>query len=209
MQGHLPNSVYIATVASTDRRGLHRSPRRYLFAREETMLKHGAKISLVATSLAPIFLTLAFLAHMAGHNYAAAGWTAAVVLLVAVASLILSAASHQLQVFPIEVSKLKTADREVVAFLLTYVLPLALVNLHDFSVDWHAIGFLVAIFAVVVWGTHAYDFNPLLGIIGYHFFEVESRDGLTYVLITRRVLNSVREVTKVVRLTEYVLFDKG
>jgi hypothetical protein len=173
------------------------------------MLKHWAKISLVATSLAPILLTLAFLAHMAGHNYAAVGWAAGVVLLVAVASLILSAASHQLQVFPLEVGKLKTADREIVAFLLTYVLPLALVNLHDFSVDWRAIGFLVAIFAVVVWGTHAYDFNPLLGLIGYHFFEVESTDGVTYVLITRRVLNSVREVTKVVRLTEYVLFDKG
>lgn len=118
-------------------------------------------------------------------------------------------ASRQLELHDVKVESASSADREVVGFLIAYILPLALASGTTFQVDCWAIAYLVGLFGLVVWGTHSYDFNPLLGLLGYHFYEVATDDGITYVLITKRTLVSVRQVTRVAQLTEYVLLDKG
>jgi hypothetical protein len=172
------------------------------------VLKRVPKVFLVATSLAPISLTLAFLDVRSGHLAQALGWLLFALLLVLSTRFILYLSRKQLEVLPIKLCKAKTSDREVIGFLLAYVLPLALTSGTTPQVDGWAIGFLVALFGLVVWGTHAYDFNPLLGLIGYHFFEVETDSGITYVLITKRSIVSVHQVAEVVQLTEYVLLDR-
>lgn len=171
------------------------------------MLKRAPKIFLVATSLAPIFLTIAFLEGRAGNLIACLILLCAVLMLMWTTTGLLKVAKRQLEVLPIQLGSARNADREVIAFLVAYVLPLAFGGPEGLKVDALAVGFVVLIFAMVVWGSHAYDFNPLLGFLGYHFFEVETAEGITYVLITKRPIVSVRQVTKVVQLTEYVLLD--
>jgi hypothetical protein len=115
----------------------------------------------------------------------------------------------QLGVIKVKLFRAKTSDREVIGFLLAYVLPLALTGSVAAKPDGWSLLYLVVLFGAVVWGTHAYDFNPLLGLIGYHFYEVEVEGGITYVVISKRTIVDVQQVTEVVQLTEYVLLDKN
>lgn len=173
------------------------------------MLKQVPKVFLVATSLAPVFLTLAFIDWRQGQPAHCLGWLVLTLLIALSTRGLLYLAGKQLPLHNISIVSASSADREVIGFLIAYILPLALASGTTFEVDAWAIGYLVVLFGVVVWGTHSYDFNPLLGLLGYHFYEISNEDGITYVLITKRTLVSVRQVTQVAQLTEYVLLDKG
>jgi hypothetical protein len=172
------------------------------------VLKRYYKLFLVSTSLAPVLFTLAFVYAHAGQL-----WYALISLIIAefllrATETLMARARSKLELLPIKLRKVKTSDREVIGFLLAYVTPIALAGGGSISIDPSAVLYLLGLFSLVVWGTHAYDFNPLLGLVGYHFFEVETDQGITYILITRREIVSVQQVTEVVQLTEYVLLDK-
>lgn len=172
------------------------------------MLKRLPKVFLVATSIAPISITLAFVSVRSGNYVECLFWLLVAGGLVLATKGILYLSQTRLEVLSVTLSKAKTSDREVIGFLLAYVVPLALGAGQIPQIDKWAVGFLVLFFGAVVWGTQAYDFNPLLGLIGYHFFEIELQSGITYVLITKRSIVSVQQVTAVVQLTEYVLLDR-
>jgi hypothetical protein len=67
--------------------------------------------------------------------------------------------------------------------------------------------FVAVIFPVVIWGTHPYHFKSILGIIGFHFYEVTSSENVTYVLITQGDLRNTKNVNQVVQISEYMLLD--
>jgi hypothetical protein len=171
------------------------------------MLSNFLKLFLVSTALAPIFFSLAFLSYRDGDALAAGLYLGVTVALTAGCVALLRGAKKKLEVLPFSITSATTADREVIGFLLAYVMPLVLSQTGAVTLDGWTITFLVVLFAGVVWGTHSYDFNPVLGILGYHFYEVQTQGGINYVLITRRKIVSVREITKVVHLTEYVVMD--
>lgn len=173
------------------------------------MLQRLPKLFLVATSLAPVLLTLAFLEFRAHELWWALGYLIATLVLVQATTALLNLCKMQLGVIKVKLFRAKTSDREVIGFLLAYVLPLALTGSVAAKPDGWSLLYLVVLFGAVVWGTHAYDFNPLLGLIGYHFYEVEVEGGITYVVISKRTIVDVQQVTEVVQLTEYVLLDKN
>lgn len=171
------------------------------------MLNRFAKLLVVLTSFAPVLLTYAFLSWLrGGFLWSGAGLLGAAIGLLVLAVAIIHQAARQLEVFDIEIVFLKTVDQEIVGFLVAYLLPLATQPSIP-SIDWHVGGFILAIFFVVIWGTHSYHFNPLLGVLGYHFFEVRTSNNVTYVLITRKDLRTTRGVNRVVQVSEYMLLD--
>jgi len=170
------------------------------------MLRRPYKLFLVSTSLAPIFLTLGFLAARKSQWLLACCWIGLVILIVSLTDRLIRAALQQLEVRELRIDSARTSDREVISFLIAYVMPLALTGSVK-EVDGWSVAFVVLLFGIVVWGTHAYDFNPLLGLLRYHFFEVKNKSGVTYILITKRKIVSVEQITKVVQLADYVLLD--
>ncbi|RWT04598.1 hypothetical protein [Aeromonas caviae] len=54
-----------------------------------------------------------------------------------------------------------------------------------------------------------YHFNPLLGLMGWHFYKVSTPEGVTYVLVTKKELRRAQEGLTVVQLTEYIVLDIG
>jgi hypothetical protein len=174
----------------------------------QSVLKRFPKIFLVSTSLAPILITLAFLEIRAHDYWTAVAWLVGALVLVMATRGLLYLCRQQLEPLNVHFAKAKTSDREVIGFLLAYVTPLALTSGKVPEIDAWAIAFLILLFGAVVWGTHAYDFNPLLGLMGYHFFEVENDKGITYIVITRKSIVDVHQITAVVQLTEYVLLDR-
>lgn len=64
-----------------------------------------------------------------------------------------------------------------------------------------------AMLLFVLWGTHSVQVNPILGMLGFHFYEVETKDGITYLMITRRNISHVKSVDMVVQISEYGILE--
>lgn len=89
------------------------------------MLNKADKLALVATSLAPIFLTLWFVEFSKGWE-----WQAGLKYLFAAALLSLLCAGliwlsgKKIEKLPVKIKAVKTVDKEIHGFLLVYLLPL-------------------------------------------------------------------------------------
>lgn len=184
------------------------------------MLNKLAKIALVSTALAPICLTLWFIEinnawqrdmswaeNLAAHWLVGGSYAMATLILsgLCFGLILLSGSSHGLERMPVKIKSVKTVDKEIVGFLLVYLLPL--INQGQNTINLPVLVFVAFVFFFIVYNSHAYHFNPLLGFFGYHFFEVTIEGDITYVLITRQNITDCKAVSRVVQLTEYMILD--
>lgn len=184
------------------------------------MLNRLAKLALVSTALAPICLTLWFVEissawqsalpladNLATHWRSGSGYLLAALVLsgLCFGLVWLSASRHGLERLPVRIKSVKTVDKEIVGFLLVYLLPL--INQSQNTISLPVLVFVAVIFFFIIYNSHAYHFNPLLGFFGYHFFEVTIEGDITYVLITRQNITDCKAVSQVVQLTEYMILD--
>ena len=184
------------------------------------MLNRLAKLALVSTALAPICLTLWFVEissawqrgvpwseNLADHWLAGSGYLLAALVLSSLCfGLVwLSASRFGLERLPVKITSVKTVDKEIVGFLLVYLLPL--IHQNQSTISLPVLVFVAVIFFFIVYNSHAYHFNPLLGLFGFHFFEVTIEGDITYVLITRQNITDCKAVSQVVQLTEYMILD--
>ncbi|WP_146205061.1 hypothetical protein [Kangiella spongicola] len=72
-----------------------------------------------------------------------------------------SASRHGLERLPVKIKSVKTVDKEIVGFLLVYLLPL--INQSQNTISLPVLVFVAVIFFFIVYNSHAYHFNPLLG----------------------------------------------
>lgn len=75
------------------------------------------------------------------------------------------------------------------------------------TLDWEFWIPTVVIFAVITATGYNYHFNPMLGLLGWHFYKVESSEGVTFILITKKRLRTAANAITVGNLTEYILLD--
>lgn len=182
------------------------------------MLNKAAKLTLVATSLAPICLTLWFIefsqaweAKLSFWQNVTTHWQAGWFYLFATAVmsllcfLLVWLSSQKLEKLPVKIKAVNTVDQEIVGFLLVYLLPLINQTTHTISLS--VLIFIAVIFFFIVQNSHAYHFNPLLGVFGYHFYEVTIEGDITYVLITRQNIADCKSISHVVQLTEYMILE--
>ena len=182
------------------------------------MLNKAAKLTLVATSLAPICLTLwfvefskvwdnklTFLKNIATNWQVGWGYLAATVLMSLLCFLLVWLSGKNLEKLPVKIKAVKTVDKEIVGFLLVYLLPL--INQSNNTISLPALIFIAVIFFFIVQNSHAYHFNPLLGFFGYHFYEATLEGDITYVLITKQNIADCKSINQVVQLTEYMILE--
>lgn len=163
---------------------------------------------LAATAFAPVLLTLAFVNWRMGSPWwYGSSQCCAALLLVLLCHLLLKEVARRGEILSITVESAKPADKEVLAFFLAYLIPLA----NTFNVgriDPAVLWFIVALLLFVVFVTNGYQFNPLLtAIFRYHFYEITDHSKVGYVLITRRNIHDVRAIKSVVEITDYVIME--
>lgn len=166
------------------------------------MLRFLPKLLLVATAFAPVMLTFAAVSWFAGERNPAYGLLGGVVVAVLMCVALINQSAKRLSANPVSIKSIKPADKEIVGFVLAYLLPLARGS------QFTEVGMFVAlaVFFLVVMTSNAYHTNPLLGLIGYHFYEVTIED-VGYTLISRRNLHNTKSIKSVVSLTDYMLLD--
>ncbi|MBV9533629.1 MAG: hypothetical protein JO283_21835, partial [Bradyrhizobium sp.] len=141
---------------------------------------------MTTTAIAPVLLTYAWVALQSGDSPIAIGLVAGCVMLIVICWLLLRYAKHNLERMPFKPVSIEAADRENMEFLILYLLPLFTTQFKD--LQWNVWLPAITTFAAVVATGYSYHFNPLLGLMGCHFYKVETKEGVTYVLVTKRQL---------------------
>jgi len=171
------------------------------------MLNRLAKLLLTSTAIAPVLLTYAWVAYRAGAHRQAAILLLTCAVLVGICLGMLKYSAKHLERMPFSTITAEAADRENIGFLLLYLLPLFTSAFS--ALNWQVWIPAIAIFAAVVGTGYSYHFNPLLGLLGWHFYKVGTKEGVTYVLITKKHLRNATETIEVGQLTEYIVLDLG
>jgi len=182
------------------------------------MLNTLAKLSLVATSIAPILLTLwfseisqkwnakkNFATNISNHWDNGISYLVIAGILTIICWRLIELSKKNLEKVPVKITTVKTVDREIIGFIIVYLLPL--INESTAAVNPAKLIFVGVFFFIIVATSHSYHFNPLLGIIGYHFYEVETEGGITYVLISKQNIADCKSIVQVVQLTEYMILE--
>ena len=164
------------------------------------------RLLLALTAIAPLSVSLAYIYAAKDHNYQLAAIAAFCCLLLGSLALwIIENAQAKLERLPVTIKKAKSADKEVIGFFIAYALPLVFrgQSLPDIGAWALAAGMLF----FVLWSTHSLQVNPVLGLFGYHFYEVETADGITYLLISKRRIGNALTIKHVVQLSEYGVLE--
>ncbi len=171
------------------------------------MLSSLAKVLLTSTAITPVLFTYAYVAYRA-KAYAPC-W-----LLIAFGGALfnlclfmLSYSQKNLERIDFTITKAEIADRENIGFLLLYLLPLFTSSFS--SLNWGVWGPATVVLAAVIGTGYSYHFNPLLGVMRWHFYKVETQEGISYVLITKKQLRSAMTAKGIGQLTEYIVLDLG
>jgi MFS family permease len=158
---------------------------------------------LVATSLAPVLGAFGMISYSKGEpTWAALQWFICAALLLLICWLVLYFAKNQIEKEVLTINSVKNADKEVLTFLLVYLLPLVARD----SPPMAKTEVTVYVFFMIAWAVYhsnAFYFNPLLGLLGYHFYEITSADGMSHTLITTKTVRKAPVDLEVVQLFDY------
>ena len=158
------------------------------------------------TAFAPALFTYAGVSALNSEYCHAIWFLFFCAVLVVVCVDFLGTAKTRIQSKYFHAATVETVDNEVFGFLLVYLLPLITRDLANYN--WPVWLLVTVLFCLVVSTGHGYHFNPLLTVLGYHFYKVTEPDGIPHILITSRRIYKTGEKLIVATLTDYVLLEK-
>lgn len=171
------------------------------------MLNRFTKMLLVGTSLVPTLLIMAVDTYFTQSITSWWGFTTQLLViaisLLAIAVAVMYSARKSGERQPLQICKAKNSDKQVLTFLLAYIMPILSEHKYlfrDFNVPTIA---LLVLLAVAVYHSNAFDFNPMLGMLGYHFYEIEDANSFPYLLITKTPLKKANQELFVVQLFDH------
>lgn len=141
-----------------------------------------ARCALVATALAPILVVHA-LSLCVIHPLRALLFLLIALGLVGICWCLLTLARRHLQHNTLEISRWSNVDRDILVFVVTYLLPLFTQSPAD--LDYRTLLGVLVLIGAMVYQSGMYHVNPLLGLFGYHFHQIDHPGGGTYLLLTQ------------------------
>ena len=156
---------------------------------------------MVITSISPVFFTLWFKEYSENWNIKD-GLIYLVIsfFLIAISYLILGSCKKKLEIIDIKINNIGPADKELFAYIFAYLLPLI-------NVSSKMLFFILLLFSIVAFTTNIYHFNPIFGLLHYHFYSVSLQGGVSYVLMTKKRIRNTTQISRVVFIGDYILLD--
>lgn len=174
------------------------------------MLNRFAKFLLISTALSPILGAVAVNQYSYGKPMVVwAPWIVVAGLLVVICWGLLRYSSRNAQAHQLKLVKFEANDKDVLAFLLAYLLPFVsgkdvLVEMH-----WEVCAYVLVLILLVFTHARAYHFNPVMGLLGYHFYSLKDGDEAAVLLISRAELRKTGVELKTVRLAHNIYLHIG
>jgi hypothetical protein len=174
------------------------------------MLNTFAKFLLMATSLSPVLGAVVVNQIALQEPWSRWSiWLTATILLVFICWALLRYAAMNAQKHEIYVKEFERNDKEVLAFLLTYLLPFVSSKDMAFTGEWLTGAYIFLIIFLVFAHAGAFHFNPVMGLLGYHFYSVKNGDGVSHLLISKLELRRAGRNVKTVRLGHNIYLHTG
>ncbi len=154
------------------------------------MLSRLAYVLLTLTSIAPVALIYG------AAEFSSRPWLAINLFVVAsglalACDALLRYARHHAEIEPLNMVSVRSANHEVLAFFLAYLLPLLVREDSSGAGQPLAIFLFIGLLTVVVFQSNLMHVNPLMAILGYAFYEVSAPSGYTYLLVTKNKTNQL------------------
>ena len=174
------------------------------------MLSRFAKFLLIATSLSPVLGAVA-VNQIARHEHWTrwCGWFVGTLLLVFACWALLRYAAVNAQRQELRIKEFERNDKEVLAFLLTYLLPFVSAKETLFVGEWLTGAYIFGTIFLVFAHAGAFHFNPVMGLLGYHFYAIKNGDGVSHLLITKAELRRPGRDVQTVLLAHCIHLQTG
>lgn len=174
------------------------------------MLNTFAKFLLVSTSLSPLLGAVAVNKFARGEPPVQWGaWLFIALLLVFLCGVLLIYAARNVQKQDFYIKKFERNDKEVLTFLITYLLPFLSTEKMGFASDLLTGAYILGIIFLVISHAGAFHFNPVMGLLGYHFYEVKDQFCVSSLLISKVELRRPGETVETVCLAQNIYLHTG
>lgn len=174
------------------------------------MLNTFAKFLLVSTSLSPLLGAVAVNQFARGESIDRwLPWLVVAVLLVFLCWALLTYAARNVQTQNFHIKEFERNDKEVLAFLVTYLLPFLSTEKMGFGGEWLTSAYVLLIIFLVITHAGAFHFNPVMGLLGYHFYAIKDNEGVSQLLISKAELHRPNVEVETVRLATNIYLHKG
>ena len=169
-------------------------------------MRNWLKTLLFVSSFSPTLLVLA------GVRYYSIGTSDTLVIQLSIISmigmllpfLILRLVKKEMQRVAFTAKKVESADYYLLVFLGSYASP---VVMKIAEVDFFMAIIAIGIIFIVAWFVSNVPSHPILYLFKYRFYKVESSDGMVYTLITRKVIRTPGDITRVMKLSSAMLME--
>lgn len=162
---------------------------------------------LTSTAVAPVALVYAIVSIIENELWLALVLFLICVILVVWCLWLFNHIKSRVSVSTLSIRGVESADKESLGIMLLYLVPFMRLSPSDFG--WALLIPAIALFVALVATGTSYHFNPLLNILGWHFYKVDTEEGIKYLLITRNHFRNVHRSVTVGELTKYTLIDVG
>lgn len=171
------------------------------------MLSRIAKFALTITAIAPMLLTYSGVSFLKGDGVAATWLFGGFLILSFICLWLLHYVKNKVESTPFRATSVEIADGENIAFLMLYLFPLF--TGRTVTLDWQIWLPVILVFGTAVAVSYSYHFNPLLGFLGWHFYKASTKEGVTYVIISKKQFCNINQTIEIGQLTEYIVVDLG
>jgi MFS family permease len=168
-----------------------------------------AKLCITFTAMAPALGAAAIISVSAHDSWEwGIAFGVAAVLSVFITVLVLGFVQKYSPKETLHCTEINHADQKVLEFLLAYVLPLFSATSLDSKTGATVLTIysLIVVILTVVHG-NIFLFNPVLALLGYHFYEAKDRHGIKYVLITKKAYHKAERDVVCKKLGEYLRLE--
>lgn len=165
------------------------------------MLNRAAKFILVATALSPVLGAVAVNQLSLGKAWTDwVPWLTAAILLTIICWLLLTLGTTRCQTQSLQIKEFERDDKETVGFLLAYLLPFLSSEDMAFKGQWLTGVYVLFLLVLVFAHSDSLHFNPVMGLLGYHFYSVKDGSNGPKLFITKTELQHPDQTYRVAML---------
>ena len=107
----------------------------------------------------------------------------------------------------LKITSARPRDGDVLAYIASYLVPFASVTASS-TRQQAAVGIFIGLIAVLYVRTQMFYVNPILALVGYRIYEVDSTGGTPLVLICRRRFIAPDTTLPAIRISDYIWREK-
>lgn len=168
-------------------------------------MRNWLRTLLFISAFSPALLTMAYV------RYDIYGWRidSLQLIVVGLLGLLIPIATIKLvesqgEEFKIQAKKIESNDFMLLAFVGSYMLPLILKSA---EISINSIMVILFIIGFILWLISSLPAHPLLRVLKFRFYKIESSSGVVYMLISKREIRDPKEVKSVKKLSETMLME--